>query len=205
MLWLSMFTSSMTLTLDFQGKILKESYLSNGMADWHGTKGTWVDRMLDSHCDFKLWPHPWPWPWMALRYGLHQGWGQVLLEVLESSTSTFKICKFKYKYKYSQYLDGIKYIKYFFNQVQVPSTLVTNNSIVSLWVQNSFTTITLVHTVTYKVKNTFQICTKITFILWNQPWIDKLCICHPTQLMAHVINHRRSWLLVIASTKILQT
>ena len=96
----------------------------------------------------------------------HQGWGLVLSEVLESSTSTFKICKFKYKYKYSQYLDGIKYIKYFFNQVQVqvPSTLVTNNSTVSLWVQNSFTTITLVHTVTYNVKNTFQICTKITFI-----------------------------------------
>ena len=119
-----------------------------------------------------------------------QGWGQVLLAVLESSTSTFQICK--YKYKYSQYLDGIKYIKYFFNQVQVqvPSTLVTNNSTVSL-VPNSFTTITLVHTVTCKVKNTFQICTKITFILWNQPWIDKLRICHPIQLMDHVINHRR--------------
>ena len=60
-----------------------------------------------------------------------QGWGQVLLAVLESSTSTFQICN--YKYKYSQYLDGIKYIKYFFNQVQVqvPSTLVTNNSTVS--------------------------------------------------------------------------
>ena len=60
-----------------------------------------------------------------------QGWGQVLSEVLESSTSTFKICKLKYKY--SQYLDGIKYIKYFFSQVQVqvPSTLVTNNSTVS--------------------------------------------------------------------------
>ena len=54
MLWLSMFTSSMTLTLDFQGQILKKSYLRNGMADWHGTKGMWVDRMLDSHCDFDL-------------------------------------------------------------------------------------------------------------------------------------------------------
>ena len=64
MLWLSMFTSSMTLTLDFHGQILKKSYLRNGMADWHGTKGMWVDRMLDSHCDFKLWPHPWPWPWI---------------------------------------------------------------------------------------------------------------------------------------------
>ena len=84
-------------------------------------------------------------------YTREQGWGQVLSAVLESSTSTFQICK--YKYKYSQYLDGIKYIKYFFNQVQVqvPSTLVTNNSTVSL-VPNSFTTITLVHTVTRKVK-----------------------------------------------------
>ena len=24
----------------------------------------WVDRMLDPHCDFELWPHPWPWPLM---------------------------------------------------------------------------------------------------------------------------------------------
>ena len=64
MLCLSMFTSSMTLTLDFQGQILKKSYLRNGMADWHGMKGMCVDRMLDSHCDFKLWPHPWPWPWI---------------------------------------------------------------------------------------------------------------------------------------------
>ena len=64
MLWLSRFPSPMTLTLDFQGQILKKPYLMNGMADWHGTKGMWVDRMLDSHCDFKLWPHPWPWPWI---------------------------------------------------------------------------------------------------------------------------------------------
>ena len=64
MLWLPMFTSSMTLTLDFQGQILKKSYLRNGMADWHGTKGMWVDRMLNSHCDFKLWPHSWPLPWI---------------------------------------------------------------------------------------------------------------------------------------------
>ena len=54
----------MALTLDFQSQILKKSYLRNGMANWHGTKGMWVDRMLDSHCDFKLWPHPWPWPWI---------------------------------------------------------------------------------------------------------------------------------------------
>ena len=29
----------LTLTLDFQGQILKKSYLRNGMADWHGRKG----------------------------------------------------------------------------------------------------------------------------------------------------------------------
>ena len=50
----------MTLTLEFQGQILKKSWLSNGLPDWHGTKGMWVDRMLDSHCDFEIWPHPWP-------------------------------------------------------------------------------------------------------------------------------------------------
>ena len=54
----------MTLTLDFQGHILKKSYLRNGMADWHGTKGMWVDRMLDTCCDFQHSPHPWPWPWI---------------------------------------------------------------------------------------------------------------------------------------------
>ena len=27
-------------------------------------KGMWVDRMLNSHCDIELWPHPWPWPWI---------------------------------------------------------------------------------------------------------------------------------------------
>ena len=52
----------MTLALDFQGQILKMLYVRNGRADWHGTKGMWVDRMLDPHCDFELWPHPWPWP-----------------------------------------------------------------------------------------------------------------------------------------------
>ena len=54
--------SNLTLTLDFQGQILKMLYLKNGRADWHGTKGMWVDRMLDPHCDFELWPHPWTWP-----------------------------------------------------------------------------------------------------------------------------------------------
>ena len=29
----------------------------NGVPDWHGTKGMWVAKMLDTQ-----WPHPWPWP-----------------------------------------------------------------------------------------------------------------------------------------------
>ena len=59
-----MSTSPMTFTLDFQGQILKKSYLRNGMADWHGTKGMWVDRMLHPLCDFQCPLHPWPWPWI---------------------------------------------------------------------------------------------------------------------------------------------
>ena len=54
--------ASGSFDLDFQGKILKMLYLRNGRADWHGAKGMWVDRMLDQHFDFELWPHPWPWP-----------------------------------------------------------------------------------------------------------------------------------------------
>ena len=53
-----------TLTLDFQGQILKILYLSNGRADWHGPKGMWIDRMLHPLCDFQRSPHPWPWPWI---------------------------------------------------------------------------------------------------------------------------------------------
>ena len=64
MLWLSTFPSLMTLTLDFQGQILKMLYLRNGRADWHGMKGMWVDRILHPLCDFQLWPQPWPWPWI---------------------------------------------------------------------------------------------------------------------------------------------
>ena len=45
----------LTLTLDFQGQILKMLYLSNGRGDWHGMKGMWVDTMLDPHYDCKLW------------------------------------------------------------------------------------------------------------------------------------------------------
>ena len=63
-LWLWTVISPMTLTLDFQGQILKKSQLTNGMPDWHGTKGIWVNWMLDLCCDFQLWLHPWPWPWI---------------------------------------------------------------------------------------------------------------------------------------------
>ena len=54
----------LTLTMDFQCQILKMLYFRNGKADWHGTKGMWVDRMLHPHCDFQHSPHPWPWPWI---------------------------------------------------------------------------------------------------------------------------------------------
>ena len=54
----------LTLTLDFQGQILKLLYLRNGRANWHGTKGMWVDRMLHPLCDFQRSPYPWPWPWI---------------------------------------------------------------------------------------------------------------------------------------------
>ena len=54
----------MTLTLDFQGQTLKMLYLRNGRANWHETKGMWVDRMLDTLWDFQRWPKPWPWPWI---------------------------------------------------------------------------------------------------------------------------------------------
>ena len=30
--------------------------------DWHGTKGMWVDWMLDPWCTFQLWSQPWHWP-----------------------------------------------------------------------------------------------------------------------------------------------
>ena len=54
----------LNLTLDFQGQILKMLYLRNGRANWHGTKGMWVNRMLHPLCDFQHSPHPWPWPWI---------------------------------------------------------------------------------------------------------------------------------------------
>ena len=49
----------LTLTLDLQGQILKMLYLRNRRADWHGTKGIWVDMMLYLVCDLQLWLWPW--------------------------------------------------------------------------------------------------------------------------------------------------
>ena len=54
----------LTLTVDFQGQILKMLYLRNGRANWHGMKGMWIDRMLHPLCDFQRSPHPRPWPWI---------------------------------------------------------------------------------------------------------------------------------------------
>ena len=42
----------------------KMLYLRIGRADWHGTKGMWIDRMLHPLCDCQHSPHPWPWPWI---------------------------------------------------------------------------------------------------------------------------------------------
>ena len=43
-----------------------ENTVRNERAVWHGTKGLWVERILDSHYDFELWPHPWPWTWIFM-------------------------------------------------------------------------------------------------------------------------------------------
>ena len=47
-----------------RSNLKKKLYLRNGMADWHGTKGMWVDIMLNPCCDFQCSFHPWPWPWI---------------------------------------------------------------------------------------------------------------------------------------------
>ena len=60
----TMWPTAMAFILEFQGQIFKTLYLRNGRAHSHGMKGMWVDGILDSHCDFRLWPHPWPWPWI---------------------------------------------------------------------------------------------------------------------------------------------
>ena len=60
---------------------------------------------------------------LKLNCNVYQGLDQALFEVLESSTSIFHICKYKYKFKYSKYLEDFKYTKFFFqsstSQVQV--------------------------------------------------------------------------------------
>ena len=52
-----------------------------------------------------------------------QGWVKYFWKYSSQVQAFFHICKYKYK---------VKNIKYFFNQVQVPNTMVTNNSSVSL-------------------------------------------------------------------------
>ena len=47
----TMWPWAMTLTLDFQYGIFKMLNPKKRMPDWHGTEGTWVDRMLDSLCE----------------------------------------------------------------------------------------------------------------------------------------------------------
>ena len=55
----------MTLTLNFQGQILKRPYPRNGKTSSHGTKGIWVIRKSDPLCVFEFClDHPWPWPWI---------------------------------------------------------------------------------------------------------------------------------------------
>ena len=67
----------LTLTLDFQGQIMKMLYLRNGRADWHGTKGIWIDRMLHPLCDFQCSSHPWPWPWIfKVKFWKSRIWGK---------------------------------------------------------------------------------------------------------------------------------
>ena len=51
----------MTLTRDFQGQILNKPYHMNNGADWHGTKGMWIDWKWDKLCGFEFLPDPWPW------------------------------------------------------------------------------------------------------------------------------------------------
>ena len=58
-------------------------------------KLTYENSMLDAFsCDIMVVAND------VIMQGTHwQGWGQVLFEVLESSTNIFHICKYKYKYK----------------------------------------------------------------------------------------------------------
>ena len=57
-------THDLELGFSMKGQILKKLYFRNGMTDWLGTKGMWIDRMLDPCCGFQHSPLPWPWPWI---------------------------------------------------------------------------------------------------------------------------------------------
>ena len=52
------------------------------------------------------------WEWISTRVGV-----KYFSKYLSQVQVLFHI--YKYKFKYSEYLEDIKYIKYFFNQVQV--------------------------------------------------------------------------------------
>ena len=45
--------------LAFSSSNFEMLYPRNGRADWHGTKGIWVDRVLYLLCDLELWPWAW--------------------------------------------------------------------------------------------------------------------------------------------------
>ena len=66
--WTHVVTFNVHLTHDldvgFSRSNFEMLYLRNGREDWHGTKGMWVGRMLNSCCDFQCSPLPRPWPWI---------------------------------------------------------------------------------------------------------------------------------------------
>ena len=64
-----------TLTLDFQGQILKQPYSRNGRTDWHGMEEMWVNRVLDPLCNLALWP--WLWICKVKFWKSHNPWSGV--------------------------------------------------------------------------------------------------------------------------------
>ena len=60
--WISYVTFSYDLDLRCSRSNFENLYYPwSGVANWHGTKGMWVNRKSNPLCDFELWPHPWPW------------------------------------------------------------------------------------------------------------------------------------------------
>ena len=47
------------LELAFKSSNLDKAVSPEWSADWHRTKGVWVDMMLDKSCEIELWPWPW--------------------------------------------------------------------------------------------------------------------------------------------------